>query len=98
MRAGFPDVAAVAWLKITAFTLPLKNSSSDHLFSGKSSSSVVFPRPLQPPRHSPRVSRCLAVIWMCDILCFCLISLPVSLPKKAAVSSSCLGVLVHPGL
>lgn len=47
---------------------------------------------------TPRVSRCLAVIWMCDILCFCLISLPVSLPKKAAVSSSCLGVLVHPDL
>lgn len=35
--AGVPDVAAVAWLsaalKMTAFTLQLKNSSSDHLFS-----------------------------------------------------------------
>lgn len=63
-RAGFPDVAAVAWLsvalKITAFTLQLKNSSSDHLFSRKSSSSIVFPRPLQPPHHRPTLLQSLA--------------------------------------
>lgn len=55
VRAVFPDVAAVARLpavlKITAFTLHLKNSSSDHLFSRKSSSSIVFPRPLQLLHH-----------------------------------------------
>lgn len=72
-RAVFPDVAAVAWLsaalKITAFTLQLKNSCSDHLFRRKSSSSIVFPRLLQPPRHTadtPRVSRFLPLqldVW-----------------------------------
>lgn len=57
--AVFPDVAAVAWLsaafKMTAYTLHLKNSSSDNLFSWDISSSVVFPRPQRPAHHSLRL-------------------------------------------
>lgn len=95
----WPGLSAV--LKITAFTLQLKNSCSDHLFRRKSSSSIVFPRPLQPRRHmadTPRVSRFLPLSWMCEILCFWFTSLSASLPKKAAVSSSCHGVPVEPDL
>lgn len=51
----FPYVAAVAWLsatlKITAFTLQLKNSSSDDLFSWSISSGLAFPGPLRLPLH-----------------------------------------------
>ena len=48
-RAVFPDVAAVCWLfaapapRITAFTLQLKNSPRDNLFSWSTPSSIVFP-------------------------------------------------------
>lgn len=48
-RAVFPRVASVCWLfaapapRITAFTLQLKNSPCDNLFSWSMPSSIVFP-------------------------------------------------------
>lgn len=57
-RAVFPDVAAVCWLfaapapRITAFTLQLKNSPRDNLFSWSTPSSIVFPKNSPPPRLS----------------------------------------------
>lgn len=78
-RAVFPHAAAVAWLsaalKITAFTLRLKNSRSDHLFRRKSSSSIVFPRPLRRSRPVTRLTLLASLAsfhssWMCEILCF----------------------------
>lgn len=47
-RAVFPDVAAVRWHfaapapRITAFTLQLKNSPRDNLFSWSTPSSIVL--------------------------------------------------------
>lgn len=47
-RAVFPDVASVCWLfaapapRITAFTLQLKNSPRDNLFSWSTPSSIVI--------------------------------------------------------
>lgn len=87
-RAVFPHAAAVAWLsaalKITAFTLRLKNSRSDHLFRRKSSSSIVFPRPLRCSRPVTRLTLLASLASfhssrMCEILCFWFTSLSVSL-------------------
>lgn len=55
-RAVFPDVASVLFAapapRITAFTLQLKNSPRDNLFSWSTPSRIVFPRIASPLSES----------------------------------------------